>query len=39
MIAMIAMLRGRYCEMCDRWWPRRHRECPACGMLLRSAEK
>jgi hypothetical protein len=27
-----AAMKGRYCEMCDYWWPNRiTKECPACG--------
>lgn len=32
-----AVLPKRYCEMCDRWTSRR--ECRACGMATRKAEK
>ncbi len=25
-------MKGRYCEMCDYWWPNRiTKPCPACG--------
>jgi len=24
-------VKARYCGMCDKWLPKKHRECPACG--------
>jgi predicted amidophosphoribosyltransferase len=31
------MLKRRYCEMCDEWFPPRLRECPECGLSLSKA--
>ena len=32
------MPKRRYCEMCDRWFPVKHVECPECGIPMQSHE-